>query len=243
MWLIVILALPAPGAHADSPPAPVAAAEVVVVIHGLGRSRSAMWLLASRLEDAGFDVVRVGYRSLSQTPEQIHRDISGQIEACCVGQDRTVHFVGHSLGGLLVRAYLQHTRLENLGRVVLLGTPSQGSELVDRFRDRWWMSMLGPTASALGTAAGSFPNALDEPYYAVGVIAGVADGIPNEKYLPGEDDGLVTVEATKLVGMTDFIVVDTGHSAMRYNQEVAEQTVAFLRNGMFVRPESERQAP
>lgn len=209
--------------------------EIVVLLHGLGRSNMAMWKLASTLEDAGFYVQRVGYSSLNQTPEHILADISTQIDACCTKHKNAVHFVGHSLGGLLIRAYLQDKSVQNLGRVVLMGTPNQGTAIVDNFRDKWWMQFAGPTALALGTDKDSFPNSLKDPYYPVGVIAGETEW-DNDEFLPGKDDGLVSVESTKLKnGMTDFIVIETGHSMMRYNDEVAKQTIMFLTNGRFSR--------
>lgn len=207
--------------------------ETVILIHGLARNNAAMWLLASRLEDAGFHVERVGYSSLNQTPEQILAEVSEQIDECCAKHNHTVHFVGHSLGGLIIRAYLQDHKVENLGRVVLMGTPNQGTEIVDKFRDKWWMQFAGPTALSLGTDSESFPNSLKDPYYPVGVIAGASRHDTNDEILPGKDDGLVRVESTKLNGMTDFIVIETGHSLMRYNEDVAKQTIVFLKTGKF----------
>jgi hypothetical protein len=136
---------------------------------------------------------------------------------------------------LLIRAYLQEKRVENLGRVVLMGTPNQGTPVVDHFSDSWWMKLLGPTANALGTDSESFPGSLDTPYYPVGVIAGVSGNGYNDRFLPGADDGLVTVEGTKLDGMSDFILVKSGHAFMRYKEEVAKQAVYFLKNGKFSR--------
>lgn len=193
----------------------------------------AMWRLASRIEKADYHVERVGYSSLNQTPQEILQEVTSQIQACCATLNRPVHFVGHSLGGLLIRAYLQDNNVKSLGRVVLMGTPNQGTAVVDYYRDRWWMKMLGPMTSALGTDKESFPNTLQDPYYPVGVIAGVTDSPVSEEVLPGQDDGLVAVESTKLNGMSDFIVVETGHSMMRYNEEVARQAIKFLANGKF----------
>ncbi len=209
--------------------------DIVVLIHGLARGNAVMWLLASRLEDAGFHVHRVGYSSLNRSPEQMLEEVQSQIDECCVAHPRRVHFVGHSMGGLLIRAYLEDRSVENLGRVVLIGTPNQGTEVVDRFRDRWWMQMLGPAALSLGTDDESFPKSLAPPYYPVGVIAGESRLDIDDEILPGKDDGLVPVEATKLEGMSDFIVVESGHALMRYDEEVARQTVAFLSDGEFLR--------
>ena len=210
-------------------------APLVVLLHGLGRTRISMWLLASRLEDAGFRVYRIGYRSLDRSPDEIIDAISRQIDECCTGHLGELHLVGHSLGGLLIRAYLQENRIPHLGRVVLIGTPNQGAELVDRFRNNCLLSLLGPTTAALGSGSGSLPGRLSKPYYPVGVIAGVIQGDWNDHWLEGPDDGLISVEATRLEGMTDFIQVDSGHSMMRYNSEVARQTIEFLRTGRFLR--------
>jgi len=148
-------------------------------------------------------------------------------------KDQTVHFVGHSLGGLMIRAYLEDTKIKNLGRVVLIGTPNKGTTLIDNYQDSWLIDMVGPMAASLGTDKDSFPNSIADPYYPVGIIAGTSKGNDNEDILPGEDDGIVPLESTKIDGMTDFIKIESGHSMMRYNREVADQTIEFLQNGKF----------
>jgi pimeloyl-ACP methyl ester carboxylesterase len=212
--------------------------EMVVLLHGLGRSSTAMWLLAARLENAGFIVERVGYSSLRRSPQEIIAEATRQIQDCCANHAPRLHFVGHSLGGLVIRAYLQDNRVAHLGRVVLIGTPNQGTALVDRFQDHCLFELLGPTTNALGTDGESLPSLLAAPHYPVGVIAGVVDRPFNEPLLPGPDDGLVPVESTKLEGMSDFVLVEAGHSALRYNEEVANQVIAFLKRGEFDGPAS-----
>ncbi|MEW8586243.1 MAG: alpha/beta fold hydrolase [Candidatus Thiodiazotropha sp.] len=207
--------------------------EIVVLLHGLGRSNTAMWRLASRLEGAGYEVHRVGYSSINTTTDEIITDITQQISDCCANESRPVHFVGHSLGGLLIRSYLQDNPIDNLGRVVLIGTPNSGTGIADQFRGNCLVELLVPVATALGTDETSLPNRLAPPYYPVGVIAGFQKSHTNEAYLPGRDDGLVPVESTKLEGMTDFIEVESGHSMMRYKKEVAEQVIFFLKTGRF----------
>jgi hypothetical protein len=209
-------------------------AETVVLLHGLGRSEAAMWLLASRIEAAGFDAVRIGYDSLGDPPERILAAVSRQIDACCKASIRPVHFVGHSLGGLIIRAYLAENELRTPGRVVLIATPNAGTPLVDAYRDSWWMQFAGPTARSLGTGPESFPNSLPPPDYPVGVIAGVRDAALFD-LIPGDDDGLVPLESTRVAGMVDFIVVESNHYLMRYSPEVARQTIAFLKTGEFLR--------
>ena len=138
-----------------------------------------------------------------------------------------------SLGGLVIRAYLQYNPVAHLGRVVLIGTPNQGTPLVDRFQDHCLFELLGPTTGSLGTDGESLPRRLTTPHYPVGVIAGVVDRPLNDPLLPGPDDGLVPVESTKFDGMSDFVVVESGHSALRYDEEVANQVIAFLKRGKF----------
>jgi len=208
--------------------------ETVVLLHGLGRGASAMWPLASRIEQAGFDVVRIEYDSLGAPPEVILASVARQIDACCRDLPNRVHFVGHSLGGLVIRGYLaEHSPLQ-LGRVVLIASPNAGTPLVDKYRDTWLMDLAGPTAKTLGTGPLSFPNALPPPNYQVGVIAGVRPaGFVADDGIPGADDGLVPLESAKLAGMADFIVVQTNHSLLRYSRQAARQTIAFLRGGAF----------
>jgi pimeloyl-ACP methyl ester carboxylesterase len=207
--------------------------DIVVVLHGFGRSKTAMWKLSSHIKRAGFQVANIRYRSLSDTPEQISQDIDSQIAECCIGKSPKLHFVGHSLGGLMIRAYLAREKVGNLGRIVLIGTPNKGSEIVDSYGDKWWFKLLGPTAQALGTGHNSLTSSLPKPDYPIGVIAGISNAISNDKLLHRMGDGFVSVESAKIEGMADFIVVDSGHSMMRYNRNVADQTIQFLRQGHF----------
>jgi pimeloyl-ACP methyl ester carboxylesterase len=207
--------------------------DIVVILHGFGRSKAAMWKLSSRIKGAGFRVKNIGYRSLSDTPERISQDIDGQIEDCCFGKSPKLHFVGHSLGGLMIRAYLANKNVSNLGRVVLIGTPNNGSEIVDSYGEKWWFKLLGPTAQALGTNHDSLTSSLPIPNYPLGVIAGKSNTISNDELLTGEGDGFVSVDSAKIEGMADFVVVDSGHMMLRYNRHVADQTIQFLRQGHF----------
>lgn len=209
--------------------------DMVILLHGLGRGTTSMWMLDYRLSQAGFDVHRIGYDSLTQSPDQIVEHVSKQIKACCQSSARKVHFVGHSLGGLIIRAYLEKERPQHLGRVVMLGTPNQGTAAVDYFRQFSGFNMLGSTTRSLGTDSKSFPLSLSEPNYPVGVIAGYTTLKLNEWYLKGIDDGLVTIEATKIPNMTDFITMNAGHAMLRYKSSVARQVVAFLKRGKFDR--------
>ncbi len=240
MWLTAVLATVmlagcATGSQiSEKGDAAVPARETVVLVHGLWRGRSSMWLLGHRLEEAGFDVFRADYRSFTATAEEIVREVAAQIDACCRALPGPVHFVGHSMGGLAIRAYLVESHVPNRGRVVLIGSPNSGTPIVDGNEDSWWMGLAGPAARALGTGPESFPNTLPEPDYPVGVIAGYWVAPFGLDFVPEADDGLVPVESTKVPGMADFVAVDASHSFLRYDDLVARQTIAFLREGRFI---------
>lgn len=234
--LLCLSALGVPACAEDVHSAETAAwdKETVIVLHGLGRSAAAMWLLGWRIEQGGFEVVQIGYDSLEATPTEILDSVERQIDTCCENSPTRVHFVGHSLGGLIARAYLAEQRPKRLGRVVLIATPNSGTPLVDKYRDSWLMKLAGPTAETLGTDPESFPNSLPAPDYPVGVIAGLGTvDFFDDDDLPGADDGLVPLESAKLEGMADLVIVEWGHSLLRYSREVARQTIAFLRTGAF----------
>ncbi len=212
--------------------------EQVILIHGFGRSNMAMWKLAGHLKAAGYVVHRVGYGSFNRSIEEIQEEVFEQIETVRAEQNGKLHFVGHSLGGLLVRSYLGKAKVDNLGNVVIMGSPNKGTPVVDKYKDSWWFSLAGSAALEMSTNGSGFLEKLQTPYYNLGVIAGNEEISGFEHILPGADDGLVPVESTKVDGMKDFIVIHTSHTMMRYNDDVAGQTIFFLKYGQFENPES-----
>jgi len=221
-------------------PAP-AGADQVVLLHGLGRTESAMLILENSLAGAGFEVHNIGYPSNDETPDQLVARVSAAINTCCANNERTVHFVGHSLGGLLIRAYLADGLPDNMGRVVLLGTPNRGSELADLEEGltSTILELAGPTAQMLGTGPDGFPASLPAPNFEVGVIAGTMDAIVTNEWLPLPNDSMVSLESAKLEGMSDFRAIEVTHFGLRNNPIVAEATIAFLKDGAFPAEEVE----
>jgi pimeloyl-ACP methyl ester carboxylesterase len=218
----------APAAPADD------AREAVVLLHGLGRSASSMRLLEARIGAAGYRVHNLGYPSTRLAPAQLVARLASDVERCCGAAPR-VHFVGHSLGGILVRAWAAEHRPTNLGRLVMLGPPNHGSELADLFRDsRLFRRVLGPVALQLGTDPDSLPNRLPSPHFEVGVIAGTRSVNPlGTLVIRGRSDGTVSLESARLEGMADFAAVPSSHPFMMFSPRVARLVIAFLRDGRF----------
>lgn len=209
--------------------------DLVILLHGLGRGKSIMAPLKDRLETAGYSTATVDYKTFGRTSEEIIADASQQITGFRFDTIKTIHFVGHSLGGLLIRAYLDSINVPNLGRVILIGSPSRGTPFVDRFRESWWLKLVGAAATSLGTDDKSFPRSLPPPYYPVGIIAGISTRFNNNDYIPGDDDGIVPVESTKIDGMSDFILVQASHSSLPKNETVILQTIDFLKSAKFTK--------
>jgi len=230
--LIGLLALlrepPAP------PPPGARGVEDVVLLHGLGRTDRAMRPLEDALTGAGYRVHNLAYPSLAKAPAELVTDIAAQVDACCARAEK-LHFVTHSLGGLLVRALLAERALPNLGRVVMLAPPNNGSEYGDLAREASASAAeLVPAIAALGTDPEGFARTLPPPHYEVGVIAGTRSVNPLDVSLvAGESDGAVSVASTQLPGMADFIALDATHSSIRRKPDVHAQVIAFLREGRF----------
>ena len=222
---------------ACSPAQPAADAETVVLLHGLGRSRVSMALLGRRLEAAGYRVVNIGYPSTREPMETLVGVVRDQLVECCADLGR-VHFVTHSMGGIVARLYLSEYSPHHEGRVVMLSPPSQGSEVIDAFADSPLLRLLlGPAGMRLGTDSASVPNQLGPAQFELGVITGDRTLNPiNSWLIPGPDDGKVAVDRARVEGAA-FLVVPHTHPFIMNRRDVADQVVSFLRDGHFLPPD------
>ncbi len=217
--------------------APASAAECVVLIHGMIRTPASMEPMQDAIADAGFQTVNVSYQSRELTIEELAPiAIEQGVDGCreIPGVDR-IHFVTHSLGGILVRQYLSENEIPELGRVVMMGPPNQGSAAVDAMRDVPGFEWLnGPAGAQLGKGEESVPLRLGPADFELGIIAGnrTIDPITSAT-LDDPDDGRVSVEDTRLEGMDDFVVVDESHALMMRARSTIRLTIRFLEEGTF----------
>lgn len=212
--------------------------ELVILLHGLGRTSRSMAKMASELQRAGYAVENIGYPSTRLSVEQISDQYLVPVVEEASKRYRSIHIVTHSMGGIITRHYLADRGADHIGRVVMLAPPNHGSEVIDNMGRLGLVGpLLGPGAAQLSTAADSLPNSLpplDSKRCQVGIIAGTRSYNPLFSYwVRGQDDGKVSVQSTVLAGMADHLVVDANHAFIMRNKQVIEQVIYFLRAGQF----------
>ena len=235
------------------------ARDCVILLHGLAQSDRAMKKLDAAISNAGFTTVNVDYPSTDYPIEALAGPaIAPALDRCAEQANSAsvvdtripdtdtridsyrVHFVTHSMGGILVRQYLSRVTLENLGRVVMLGPPNGGSEVVDNLGEfPGFHFIFGDAGLQLGTGKMSVPNRLGAANFELGIIAGTRSINPIlSTMLPEKDDGKVSVDRTRLDGMKDHLEMPVTHVFMMKNPKVIKQVIHFLKSGTFKREEA-----
>jgi pimeloyl-ACP methyl ester carboxylesterase len=207
----------------------------VVLLHGIARTSASLTRLHRALRASGFATLNVDYASRRKSITALADDIHPKV-ARFAERDAPLHFVAHSMGGLVTRAYIAKYRPDRLAGVVMLGTPNGGSEVADLLRgSRLYRAFYGPAGLELTTTAATGSDALPAVDYPVGVIAGnrFIDPAAGLFVLPKPNDGRVSVQSAMVAGMADHVVVKASHAGLPRHAAAIEQTIAFLRDGRF----------
>ena len=216
--------------------APLLASECVILLHGLVRTSDSMADLEYALKDDGYHVSNIDYPSRDKPVQALAGEaVPRGLEQCREADANPVNFVTHSLGGILVRQYYSEHSPENVDRVVMLGPPNQGSEVVDNLKDMPGFDLLnGPAGRQLGTGENSVPDDLGPVNFETGIIAGTESiNLILSTFLEEPNDGKVSVENTRVEGMCAFVTLPAMHPFMMQNENVIQEVRNFLKTGRF----------
>ena len=209
---------------------------LVVLVHGLWRSKWAMALLERGLRAHGYRVLNRSYASSAAYLEDHAKELSQWLEddAAEHGAPDRLYFVAHSMGGLVVQEHLRRG-----GRVpeasVFLGTPHRGAQLTDKRRD-WWLFQLflGDKAAAQLSPEDAFHR---QPLPAMGrvgtIVGGKGDGEGWNEDIEGDDDGTVAVVEAHCPGEADSVQLAVGHTGLTISRQAVLEVLRFLKRGRF----------
>lgn len=210
----------------------------IVFLHGIARSARSLASPEQALRADGYATLNLDYPARSRCIADIVASLHEPIARFADGCDGRLHFVTHSMGGLVARAYITRHRPDRLGHVVMLAPPNEGSEIADLFGDNaLYRAFFGPAGAELVTKRpDSLCQILGAVDYPLGVIAGDRSLDPvGWLLLPGANDGRVSVERTRVAGMADHIVIHGTHTLIMNNREAIAQVRHFLKHGRFDR--------
>ncbi len=193
--------------------------ELVVVLHGMGRTSMAMYAVQWELEQAGYKVLNWGYSSTCCTIEELGEELAQELAEYDKFEPKRIHFVGHSLGNIIARWVVTNDPPEQTGKMVMLAPPNQGSTSADRHAP-WTGWLLEPIEELMTEEESTVQNLESIEDRPVGVIA-------------GEHDGKVSVEESKLDEQDDHQVVPAHHTFIMNRSDVREKIVSFLEDGEF----------
>jgi len=212
----------------------------IILLHGLGRLPASMGRLAKAFKGAGYRVFNPGYNGIFGDYKGILKSLDQRINEW-MDADKTVHFVGHSFGGILIRGLLASNPQWETGRCVMLGTPNKGTETASYMTSHWLFKYLVPNVTDDLIPDSELLQSLPEPKIETGIIAGnVAYSfiIPvswfyNKATENAPGDGVVEIENTRLNSDIDFKLMPLHHSFMTRNKQLIEQVLHFIEKGEF----------
>lgn len=219
------------------PSQPAAPRDGVVLLHGIARSPGSMKSLERALRHQGYATLNLGYPSRRQSLQQLVQTLHPTIDTFAHSLSGKLHFVTHSMGGLVARAYLNTHTPANLGCAVMLSPPNQGSELADALHTlwlyRWYYGPAGQQLTTLQTK--DLQDLLGTPTYPVGIIAGTASVNPvtSRWFLPQPNDGAVAVARMHLPQQTGFVEIPASHTFMARYGAVQAAVLRFLQTEAF----------
>ncbi|MFT5289677.1 MAG: pimeloyl-ACP methyl ester carboxylesterase [Planctomycetota bacterium] len=208
---------------------------LVILQHGIWRSSSALWRLERSLEEHGYEVLNSSYPSTRKTIEEHAALLEKHIEKRLAGREDSLPrlcFVGHSMGGLVIRSYLQRPGARRADTCVFLGTPHRGASLADAKKETWWFPLVMGDKAALQLSPSSpFYTTLGSvPCAVIGtIIGGQGDDKGLHAQIPGDDDGTVGVSEAHLPEETDSVVLKTGHTRLSFTSEPIRMVLRFLK--------------
>jgi pimeloyl-ACP methyl ester carboxylesterase len=214
--------------------------EAVILLHGIGLNKWSMIPVNRILKKDGYIPIGITYPSTKLSIDDIADWLSeNHLTPNFWNTYSKVHFVTHSMGGLVARRYLNKFRTTldpyKIGRVVMLGTPNSGSEMADLMVKHFppYRFFYGPAGQELATEIQS--KNMDAAYFETGIIAGSGSWLypVSSRIIKDESDGRVAVEKTKLTDMKDHITLYTSHTFMIYRKKVHSQILHFLKYGSF----------
>ncbi len=206
-----------------------AESDTVILLHGLWRSFWTMEPMAQHLHQKGYHTVNIPYPSFTKSMDDLVEYIENIIQKY-QGQGK-IHFVTHSLGGIIARELFSRLNITEVGRLVMLAPPNQGSEIIDWLEDSPLFRLaLGPAGMQLSSDKIKSPPIPHEIEAAI--IMGNQSMIPFFRdMLDDENDGIVSVEKGKLEGMNEFHVMDADHTFITSDPNVMSLTSHFIQHG------------
>ncbi len=214
---------------------------MVIFMHGALKSASSMDKLEAAFSSADYHTFNWDFNSRDFTVIQN----AAKLDSILRHKDyleHTLHFVTHSMGGIVIRYYLENYNPPNVGRFVMIAPPNQGSQIATELRGfppfRW---LYRKNVDYLVTGSDAFAPNAGIPDCEFGIIAGGTGGKYGFTwYLPGDDDSILSVEQTKLQGAADFILLHHIHATIMMEDDTIKQSLYFIQHGEFLHQQKEK---